>query len=950
MALSTRWHESSCTTPQVVVNSSVPECRSCGSNASALLRRAAEEPAPSYSGINLPPETPIGQMDLWWPPCVPYTCNGVRRPRPEVSSGNTACLTPQASASESSLSEIYTSTLGRDHFRLLYLSGAKAIDSPIHGSLVEYPRDNCPEYETTSYTWGGEDGDATPCKPAFFGEFWDVLFLTRNCWSLLQYLRPTMGTRVVWVDAICINQNNIPERGAQVSSMPQIYRNCMRVVIYPGDHLVCKEQDRFRQQIRHDDVLEHDDADTVDDNGLDVWGSVLQSRYISRVWIIQELILAPSAVLALRNHDLYLSNTFLHTVSRAEDKRKWLEFMGQDHRLRKTTLIEGLQKTHESQATDPRDRIFGILGILWGNAAYSEIVPDYSISMRDCVIGAMGLTLLVSKEIWPLLYAPTSHSTSGYPSWVPNLDDLATWTYEAPERRGWEDRPIPEVPGEWNTAIGLFGYPLYRFAQSLGPGGSVLDVGSDTIWCQDACIDSVSGALTLQLVRVFDKPHRITRVDAQYDGCLFAVEGSSAAARFCSKKPPQKPEQPCYIFLAFDVGGASPKEGVLPIPVRLSTSYPYETETYVILATEADISGAFTMVQCFPIDYLVCLSASPPPLPQPPTRFSSLELADDYQLMSLFEVVHWTLNYSTREEFLAPRRYSSKHPDKTHISHSWDDAQALGSEAMLFDMIIPGGGDAASGLLQLSLSAGRSGPASDPVTVTEEFRRAYAHCLQTAAAEFNPVLDEENVWFTMADDDALSHYWSSLTKRIADAMPYREAGADLNGWAGKTSQWMPWDLLFPPWFDLQIPGVGNTSFNVQNCKLSKVWQPRLEEEEPYGAETLRSDRCALHEELESQDNLDLKYWLPCATEPRGIQMPVRAKMPLIEIVKAIRSTGWNRIHRHLLAFSEKYSESVETIMSRGMQPEGRNMYLYDWPEALVEELGFVWRKESVTFV
>lgn len=424
MTIQTRWHEPSCKTPQVVVDGNVPECRSCGSNASALLRRAAEEPTPSHSGMNLPPDAPIGQMDLRWPPCVPYTRDGVPRTQSELSSGDTATLAAQAS--DRSLSEIYSSSLGKDHFRLLYLSGSRLIDGPIHGDLVEYPQDNCPEYETTSYTWGGEDSDAAPCKLAYFGEFWDALFLTRNCWSLLQYLRPQMGTRVVWVDAICINQNDIPERGTQVSSMSQIYRNCMRVIIYPGDHLVRREQHKFRERVRHDEMTKDDGAGRgpVDDRRFDLCGSVLQGKYITRVWIIQELILAPHSILAHRYHDLELPNNFLYRASQLNEGREWLEYMGQDHRLRQTTLLEALRMTSSNQATDPRDRIFGILGILGNNPTYSGIVPDYSISMRDCVIGALGLTLINSEEIWPLLCVTTSNSRSDYPSWAPSLDEL----------------------------------------------------------------------------------------------------------------------------------------------------------------------------------------------------------------------------------------------------------------------------------------------------------------------------------------------------------------------------------------------------------------------------------------------------------------------------------------------------------------------------------------------
>jgi hypothetical protein len=89
-------------------------------------------------------------------------------------------------------------------------------------TLHTYTQDDCPEYETVSYTWGGEEGDSSLCKPIFLGPYWDVLFQTRNCWDMLKLLRPREGFRMVWVDAICINQRDKEEREDQVAKMGRI--------------------------------------------------------------------------------------------------------------------------------------------------------------------------------------------------------------------------------------------------------------------------------------------------------------------------------------------------------------------------------------------------------------------------------------------------------------------------------------------------------------------------------------------------------------------------------------------------------------------------------------------------------------------------------------------------------------------------------------------------------
>jgi hypothetical protein len=50
---------------------------------------------------------------------------------------------------------------------------------------------------------------------------------------------------MVWVDARCINQKNVKERGEQVSKMGQIYEQCSRVIVYLGADLIFSTHDRF---------------------------------------------------------------------------------------------------------------------------------------------------------------------------------------------------------------------------------------------------------------------------------------------------------------------------------------------------------------------------------------------------------------------------------------------------------------------------------------------------------------------------------------------------------------------------------------------------------------------------------------------------------------------------------------------------------------------------------
>ncbi|KAL3291825.1 ankyrin and het domain protein [Colletotrichum asianum] len=96
-------------------------------------------------------------------------------------------------------------------------------------------------YEAVSYHWGSNT--KTPFKLLVNDENADsstpasVIPLTASLHTLLRQIAYTDSDRVVWVDAICINQvrsaDNV-EKGAQIRMMPDIYGIAARVLVYLG--------------------------------------------------------------------------------------------------------------------------------------------------------------------------------------------------------------------------------------------------------------------------------------------------------------------------------------------------------------------------------------------------------------------------------------------------------------------------------------------------------------------------------------------------------------------------------------------------------------------------------------------------------------------------------------------------------------------------------------------
>lgn len=60
------------------------------------------------------------------------------------------------------------------------------------------------------------------------------LMVAPNLWTALHRCRWRSKSRLLWVDSLCINQNDLAERGSQVALMRQIYRNAKRTVVHLG--------------------------------------------------------------------------------------------------------------------------------------------------------------------------------------------------------------------------------------------------------------------------------------------------------------------------------------------------------------------------------------------------------------------------------------------------------------------------------------------------------------------------------------------------------------------------------------------------------------------------------------------------------------------------------------------------------------------------------------------
>ncbi|KAL8866881.1 MAG: hypothetical protein Q9174_006021 [Haloplaca sp. 1 TL-2023] len=128
-------------------------------------------------------------------------------------------------------------------FRILTLHPGSR-DSELSATLSHTSLDGPPIYEALSYVWGNsiqEDDDAEPDnvprleKPGAIRLNGHVVMIGQNLHSALQHLRKAVNDRALWVDALCIDQDNMYERGRQVRIMDGTYAKAVSVLAWLGE-------------------------------------------------------------------------------------------------------------------------------------------------------------------------------------------------------------------------------------------------------------------------------------------------------------------------------------------------------------------------------------------------------------------------------------------------------------------------------------------------------------------------------------------------------------------------------------------------------------------------------------------------------------------------------------------------------------------------------------------
>src|SRR3569833_286637 len=110
--------------------------------------------------------------------------------------------------------------------RLIQLFPGQESDDTLCGRLMAVDLNTDPEYDAVSYVWGD------PQRRFSLVIDGQLLPITENLHIALRGLRLGHRSRTLWIDAICIDQADILERGHQVRLMQAVYSNARIVRVW----------------------------------------------------------------------------------------------------------------------------------------------------------------------------------------------------------------------------------------------------------------------------------------------------------------------------------------------------------------------------------------------------------------------------------------------------------------------------------------------------------------------------------------------------------------------------------------------------------------------------------------------------------------------------------------------------------------------------------------------
>ncbi|PWY71306.1 hypothetical protein BO83DRAFT_362685 [Aspergillus eucalypticola CBS 122712] len=294
------------------------------------------------------------------------------------------------------------------HYIRLLKFESTAPEEPLRLSLKTCKFAEKPNHNSLSYEWGTTAAD----QPILVNN--RLFFIRENLYNFTKVLASSAyRDTYFFVDAICINQNDISERNTQVQRMGHLFAEAENVLVWLGSATAESDLifdvciDLVVNKIIVPTKLGKNKAQ------IDALDTIYQRSYWTRLWIIQELFLARNIILfcgskstawsAFKQLPRWNKREFalggftgvdmvLESTPAGHHARDILDELDKRDQGRSTFtrigLVDLILKFGLAQCSDVRDHVYGLLGLATASCALSrdeedrrfEVIVDYSES------------------------------------------------------------------------------------------------------------------------------------------------------------------------------------------------------------------------------------------------------------------------------------------------------------------------------------------------------------------------------------------------------------------------------------------------------------------------------------------------------------------------------------------------------------------------------------------
>lgn len=342
-------------------------------------------------------------------------------------------------------------SIWKREIRLLKLMRRKPL-AELSCQLVRVDLDAAPTFEAISYTWGTS-------KPSIdLSVYCCRLGVTPEVYKMLRYRRSFLGEKLLWIDAVCINQQNNDEKSHRVGIMNDIFSRASRVVAWLGSPDEVPNASLAGSMASQLIFLKHGPHYASEDfvrrfvlREDPAWSALCElfsHRWFNRVWVIQEIAAAKILHVMYGGvcinwtglaaaSDVLLDSTIIGcsaasgaqpTVSGLQERMTLLVnarlMILQRQAGRSLSLARAFTTFWKFQSTNPSNKVYELLGI----TTKPKLVPNYNKPFQEVYHEA---TCEIFAEERPFLVLPIAGT--GFPrfkglpkeqvppSWVPDL-------------------------------------------------------------------------------------------------------------------------------------------------------------------------------------------------------------------------------------------------------------------------------------------------------------------------------------------------------------------------------------------------------------------------------------------------------------------------------------------------------------------------------------------------